>query len=559
MSAPHRLHPPLRYPVLITTLSVLAILTIVAPNSTADDASQQVRFHGLRPTDPGGRVGLRNPGRGWRIETIIAEPRGAGAFGPSRHVKDKVPPGFDDEWWIRDAQSFEPFGLTLTQAYCYLTDFKTRPISQAKLDLLQKSLDEHRRCGLKTLLRFAYEKGYAKNKTDGPTPEWILRHMDQLAPIILRNTDVIYVLQAGFVGAWGEWHHAANIEHDDFKTKADIIKKLLEILPENRCTQIRYPKIKRLTLSQPVLNVFKVLDAQTSHSAAPTARIGYHNDGFLAGPTDGWTWPEKPHFANPGNPEFDGMTKESPFVPVDGELFWADKAWDGKAPEKKGVDGLNAALRLRLHHYSSFSLAHSYSPREGKNCSMDRWAATPIDVEELRQAKMPISDGYFQNAFGKPVMRTRFEYIQDHLGYRIELQQARFPKTLKPGGKLDVEISLVNRGFSTLHNPRPVLLVLIDANHKVIELPVADADPRRWQPYTPGDTDYKPLLHTIRYNATLPASVGRGPYRLGLWMPDADKHIRLNSRYAVRVANRDTVWWTDAKGHYGINLIGVVK
>ena len=59
------------------------------------------------------------------------------------------------------------------------------------------------------------------------------------------------------------------------------------------------------------------------------------------------------------------MTRESPFVPVDGELFWSDQEFDGKAARGKGVDGFNAAVRMRLHHHSSFSLAHSYSEREG--------------------------------------------------------------------------------------------------------------------------------------------------------------------------------------------------
>ena len=85
--------------------------------------------------------------------------------------------------------------------------------------------------------------------------------------------------------------------------------------------------------------------------------------------------------ANRAIPEFDYMTRESPFVPVDGELFWSDQGFDGRAARGKGVDGLNAAVRMRLHHYSSFSLAHSYSEREGKPYSIDHWLSTPITSE----------------------------------------------------------------------------------------------------------------------------------------------------------------------------------
>jgi len=517
-----------------------------------------IRFHGLRPTDPGGRLGLRNPERGFRIETLIAEPPGKPFIGPASHLRGKVPPVYTDDWWILCTKTYEPFGLTLAQTYCYLWEYGDQPIPQEKLDLLQASFDSLRRNGLKAVLRFAYEKSN-RGVDYGPKLEWILRHIDQLKPIIHKNTDVIYVLQAGFIGAWGEWHSATHIKRDDYKSQAAVVKKLLEVLPEDRFTQVRVPKYKRLVLSQPIFNAFRVLDAKAAHTQIPAARIGFHNDGFLAGPSDGGTWTEKPRFGNPGNPEFDYMTRESPFVPIDGELFWSDQGFDGKAKGGKGVDGLNAAIRMRLHHYSSFSLAHSYSWREGKNYSIDRWLAAPVRAEQLREAKMPISDGYFEDALGNPLQRTQFEYIQDHLGYRIELQEAQLPEKLPAGGELAVEVELVNRGFSTLYNPRPVYIVLIGTGGSVIPFEAKGADPRRWQPFDPEDKQYKPLTHKLSVKAQLPAAARPGWYQLGLWMPDAHQTIRLDPRYAVRTANRDVVWWTDREGRYGINVLGVVQ
>ena len=35
--------------------------------------------------------------------------------------------------------------------------------------------------------------------------------------------------------------------------------------------------------------------------------------------------------------------------------------------------------------------------------------------------------------------------------------------------------------------------------------------------------------------------------------------LRLDPRYAVRVANRDVVWWTDSGGKYGINVLGTLE
>ena len=515
-----------------------------------------IKFHGLRPTDPGGRIGLRNPERGWRIETVIAEPSRK-TFGPARALAGKVSPLYQEDWWMLDAGRFEPFGLTLVQAYCYLTEFADKPISDEKLRLLQESFDNLRRRGLKAVLRFAYERDTGVK--EGPTLDWILRQIDQLQPLLHRNVDVIYVLQAGFIGAWGEWHSAARIAPDDYVARAAIIKRLLETLPEERMLQLRVPKYKRLALSKPSLNAFVEVEESSAFTQVPAARIGFHNDGFLAGPTDGGTWTEAPHFGQPGNPEFDYMSRESAFVPVDGELFWSDQGFDGQAARGKGVDGLNAAVRMRLHHYSSFSLAHSYSEREGKPYSIDHWLSAAIAPGPLRQAAMPMADGWFEDGFGQPATRTQFEYIQDHLGYRLELQSARIPEQVKTGAEFRVEIELVNRGFSTLYNPRPVSLALMDRTGKVTELAVTGANPRQWQPFHPRDTEYKPIFHKITWLGQLPANVLPGWHQVGLWLPDAAESLRLDPYYAVRAANRDVPWWTDPAGHYGINLLGVIE
>ncbi len=524
----------------------------------ADQQLQTVTYHGIRPTDPYGRVGLRNPERGLRIESVVSEPADR-SFGPANHLRGKLPPVYNEDCWLLDAKKFEPFGLTLVQAYCYLTDYDDRPIPQEKLDLLQKTLDNMRKNGLKAVLRFAYERN--TKLTAGPKLPWILRHLDQLEPIIRRNTDVIYVLQAGFIGAWGEWHSAAHIAHNDYKARAAVVKKLLDVLPNDRMTQVRVPMYKQRVLEQTAFRDFEFeeVNAENAHCGRPAARIGLHNDGFLAGPSDGGTWPKGPHYGNPGNLGFDYMTRESPYLPIDGEMFWSDQGFDGKAKSGKGVDGLNAAVRMRLHHYSSFSLAHSYSLKEGRNYSIDRWMATPLDVKDLEESKMPISDGYFRDAFDEPVSRTRFEYIRDHLGYRLELQQAILSKQVAPGDKLSVELKLINRGFSTLHNPRPVSLVLIGSDGKVVELKVPAADPLTWQPFDPQDTEYRPITHKIHTEIELPRDLSPGHYSLGLWLPDAYESLRLDPHYAIRLANRDTLWWTNEKGQYGVNLLATVQ
>lgn len=531
---------------------LLATLGCIMSQIPADEMPkmQTIEYHGIRATDPSGRNGLRNPERGWRIETVFAEPVGANVWGRASHLNGKVTPKYNENWWILDADRFEPYGLTLAQTYCYLDNFIDKPISDEKLELLQKSLDNVRRRGLKTVLRFAYEKDM--DRKVGPVLVNILAHIDQLAPIIKRNTDIILVLQAGFVGAWGEWHSSAHNIEGDHTALAEIVSKVLDVLPPDRMTQVRVPKYKRWVLEQKIFGgENRTLNDQIAHNGLPVSRIGFHNDGFLAGNTCGGTWTESPLYSNPGNPEFDYMTSESPYVQIDGELFWADIG--GK------VDGMKAIERFRLHHYTSFSIAHSYSEKEGKSFSIDDWIRTPITAQQLEEKKLPVSDGYFKDTDGSDVSRTVFEYITDHLGYRLEMQKATFPMSLSQNNELVIEAELINRGFSAIHNPRTPYFVLIDAEGKVYEFPINDADPAKWQPFQPGDEDYKPLTHKIGIKAFLPQEIKAGWYQVGLWLPDAYNSLRLDPRYAIRLANRDITWWVDMDGKYGINIIGIIE
>ena len=523
---------------------IAALLVLVGIGAAAaEPAVRTVQYHGVRRDDPGGTVGLRNPERGWRTEAVFAEPDGASFYRLAAHLRGRLPEAYSDATWLLDAQHYEPFGLTLAQMYCYLDGFQDGEISQEKLDAIQRGFDGLRAAGLKAVLRFAYEKSMEEKA--GPTLNIILRHLDQLAPLIQKNADVIFVLQAGFVGAWGEWHSSARGLEKDHANLAAIVKRLLEVLPSDRMTQVRVPKYKRWALGGDA----PTLDAAGAFGGTPAARIGFHNDGFLAGQTCGGTWTEPPHFSKPGNPEFDYMTAESPFLAVDGELFWNDI--DGR------VDGFRAAERMRLHHYSSFSIAHSYSGMEGALLGIDTWMTTPMDPARVAEAKLPVSDAYFEDAEGRPISRTQFEYIRDHLGYRIELREASWPETARAGAPLPVSVSLVNRGFSTLINLRPVLVALINAQNRVVWTHPLDADPRTWQPFAPGDPDYAPLTHTAAAKAALPPDLAPGAYLVGLWMPDPAETLREDARYAVRAANRDVPWWAPG-GRCGVNILGPV-
>ena len=125
------------------------------------------------------------------------------------------------------------------------------------------------------------------------------------------------------------------------------------------------------------------------------------------------------------------MSCRSPFVPVDAEMDWhsgstkrtgcnADLRWPVK------IDAETFAWRAREMHLTTLSLVHGFSGLDGgahpdHNETIDAWMRTPLNLTRLYLDKLPVSPFYAASN------HTGFEYLRDHLGYRLELRQAAWP------------------------------------------------------------------------------------------------------------------------------------
>jgi hypothetical protein len=154
------------------------------------------------------------------------------------------------------------------------------------------------------------------------------------------------------------------------------------------------------------------------------------------------------------------------------------------------------------------------------------------------------------------VSRSIFDYIRDHLGYRIELQRLGMPQTIRNGEALTLNLEFINRGFAGFSSERPAYFVLIDEKEGIMELPALFSS-SDCQPYQPGDVTYTPLVHSISFAGKVPVSPGN--YRLGLWLPDVSERLKYNPRYAVRCANGDVDWWVSKDGKYGVNVLTTIQ
>ena len=375
--------------------------------------------------------------------------------------------------------SYRASNYSLLFRYFYMQDFRDSPLTDQALSQFDSDMATIRNSGMKCIVRFAYSS--AQDEPDAPLST-ILEHIDQLKPYLVKNVDVIFVMQAGFIGSWGEWYYTTN-NLNTSGARYQVLSKLLATLPANRMIQVRTPAYK-----QEFTQNSNPLTQAEAFTGTDKARIGHHNDCFLASTTDYGTYT---------NPTADKayLSQDCLYVPIGGETCPPD----GVDP----ADGLTAYNTMRQLRFT-FLNSDYYTP-----------------VNSLWN-----TGGYMDR-------------IKNELGYRFVLTSGDYTTDVSPGGIFTAKIILHNVGFAPLYNERPVELVLKNtATSEVytVKLPI---DPRLWKPIDTQDE--------IDATAGIPTDMTAGSYTLYLNMPDDAETLQNNPDYSVRFANLDV--WEAATGY----------
>lgn len=307
-------------------------------------------------------------------------------------------------------------GMSVLYGQVLLPEFREAPLDQGVLDDISAGFDLAREHGLKVVPRFHYSDAIDEPDAD---LERILGHIEQLAPLLQEHADVILTLQAGFIGAWGEWHSS---QHglDAPAPRKQILDALLAALPVRRTVSVRRPSFKLDAYGGP-------LTADTAYDGSALARVGHINDCFLASDDDEGT------YQLPGEKEY--AIADSAYVPVGGETCAVN-------PPRSECPA--ALTELAQHHWTH--LNRGYHP----------------DVVAGWQ-----DDGCF-------------DQIACRLGYRLALREIQWPTTATAGGSLPVSLRIFNDGFAAPVNARPLILAL--EGPESVEVLLDGVDPRRWAP-----------------------------------------------------------------------------
>lgn len=408
--------------------------------------------------------------------------------------------------------------MSLVGRWFNLNDFVDSEISEEYLQNLQADFDTVRAAGMKINVRFAYI-GYVSHidSFGNQIPPFydadkatILMHLEQLKPLLHANKDVINLVEAGFIGVWGEWAYTDyfgnpwSLKSNEYLDRVEILDAILNAVPAERNVLVRCLQYKQQLSDidyETRYNTHNPFPDEFAHDGSPISRIGFHNDCFLTNEFDAGTFAFDLNTLQDDKAHLQAETK---YVPMGGETC------DIGPPIPSG-------------HPSEWDLNIRYlCPTALQELEMFHWTYLNLDwyrgVLNTWRTGVPPHDC--------------FDEIASRLGYRLSLQDGIFTDIVNPGSHFDIHLEIANDGFAAPINPRLVELILRNVESGALFSVFLPHDPRFWLPDE--NKSYK-LDHSI----CTPEDIPPGEYELLLSLPDPEPALYGRPPYSIRFANED--------------------
>ena len=398
-----------------------------------------------------------------------------------------------------------------------LTGYKAGSLPTPALNAIGSVFTDVRDRGKKAVIRFIYSTA---SKADAPLST-VRGHLSQLKDVFVDYQDVIYVVQAGFIGACGEWNQSDYFEFSGypsnygievadsyFEDQSAVVDELLAAVPASRQIALRTPRYKRYyTRYKGYFPSCWDWNPITSFDGTDyNSRITFHNDGF-AGNVGNWGT-----FADFHTPYGD----PGPVGNVDRKMWYSQSAYlacggetSTSAPDPVYSQFSAAKQALYDQHISYLG------DNQGSSCLRD---LTVTEIEELRKC----------------------------MGYHLWLKEAKvYYDALSAGEEITVSCQLKNEGAAPVIYQRPMKLVLLRGDNVTV---LADnmGDVRK---VTPNGG-----IRSFFAKFTIPAGGIQPGDKLAIWLPDASAYpdpstsIARLAVYAIHLVNDhdndDTEWVT---------------
>lgn len=370
-------------------------------------------------------------------------------------------------------------------------------LTEDALNNLVATIDAIRKNNASIIIRFSYDDFNWKTNME-PSMDMILRHIEQLGPVLLANKDVIAAIEMGFFGPCGELHSSKIGSQTNVAIATD---KLLDATNEEMILSLRTPghystwsKIDRTTIDQFI-----------TKKGTREYMVGIYNDGYLGSESDLGT------FAN-RQKEVKWLSYQAKHTFYGGEL----------------VANFATGTPLNTIEYiqqEAFTTHTTYLNSEWNNEVINGFKKTPYVGD----------DTLYKNS-------TAYEYIDNHLGYRYVLKKSEITANLEKTDTLKAKLEIENVGFANLIREKKVSVVL-ENEHDVYEM-ITSIDPTTWNSKSTTKTSF---------SVDLPDAIKSGEYNVYLRISKYANLLSDSNFHCISFANKD-IYNQDI----GANFIGKV-
>lgn len=333
------------------------------------------------------------------------------------------------------AELYQPDKDTkLTLVQICLQSYRQGEITQEGLANIESLFDALETLDKQLIVRFTYDNDGQNEQYEPESIDIILRHMEQLSPILREYSRKIFILQGLFIGNWGEMHGTRYDSDEDLQKLTWQLARMTDL---STYLAVRVPAQWRSIMQSDSWHQENIMGASL------VGRLGLFNDGMLGNKSDYGTYRTGDYVDPTAFPrlereaELEFQNELCRKVPNGGEVIH-DNVYN---------DLDNAIRDLAYMHVTYLNRAYDQTV-------LDKWKDTKVDEE-----------GCFHGMDG-------LTYIERHLGYRLLIQDA----SLCYQRKFDVlttKVTLKNVGFAPVYTETRTMVTLVDEqNDSVLSYPI---------------------------------------------------------------------------------------
>lgn len=314
-----------------------------------------------------------------------------------------------------------PYPLVLVEIN--LKKYANADLSSSAHQQLNTILSQYNAAKKQVILRFLYDWDGKALQSEPSDFYRIKNHINQVASVINKYKDCVYIIQGVFTGNVGEMN---NSHYSDL----DQVRQLAEALADDIDPQI-YLAVRTPAQLRGILRTRTPLSSQDSESGNLASRLGLYNDGMLGSIYDMGTYDDTPltsdsNLDEPGTREEELLyqNKLCQYVPNGGEVTVDN--------EYNNLD--NAISDLAQMHVSYLNSEHD-------EAVLNKWKKSTYNGKDV-----------FYGVNG-------YDYISSHLGYRYFITESNVDFHPLVSDDISLYLTIANSGFSSAYKKYDTTLV----------------------------------------------------------------------------------------------------